>query len=612
VTTWLPLVPLWPLVGFLALFLSQGRLPKAAVRLIGAGSVGLSAACALAAGADFLRAGGGAARVPLWTLLEVGGLDVRVALHLDGLSLVMLGVVTGVGFLIHLYSTGYMADEPDASRFFACMNLFMFSMLMLVLGDDLLILYLGWEGVGLCSYLLIGFSYQRIANVKAARKAFVVTRIGDVALALGMCLLFHELGTLEIQRILATAPAVLADRPELCTVIALLLLGGAAGKSAQIPLQTWLPDAMAGPTPVSALIHAATMVTAGVYLIARMHGLYLLSPDAQQVVAIVGLATLLVAAFAALAQRDLKRVLAYSTISQIGYMFLALGVGAWSAAIFHLMTHAFFKALLFLAAGSVIAALHHEQDVFRMGGLWRKLPIPFATMLVGSAALAALPFTSGYFSKDAILLAAHAHGASGPLFWAGASLGAFVTAVYCTRMIAIVFFGETRTQPHDRSTPAMNLVLLILAALALGGGGFGLSAVADVLPDHALAGHAGGPAWVAWVTTAIPLLGVGAGALVYRSESARAREILPPALVRLWGSGFGFDAVYEGCIVNPFRSAARLVRRDWLDGPFIALASTVRALGAAASGTQTGAMRWYALNMAAGLVLALFLVWTLA
>ena len=387
------LIPLLPLLGFLVLFVTGGRLGNRTVALIGAGSVGLAAAIAGIVGMDFIDSGGEPYAQRLWTWIDAGGFTPAFRLYLDGLSLVMVGVITGVGFLIHLYATGYMAEEDGYSRFFAYMNLFVFAMLMLVLGDNLLVLFLGWEGVGLCSYLLIGCFHTEPENGYAARKAFVVTRVGDTLMAIGLFLLFKEFGTLEIQATLNMAQYNWADGSTLCTAIALLLLGGAVGKSAQVPLQTWLPDAMAGPTPVSALIHAATMVTAGVYLIARMHDLYLLSPQAQLAVAIVGLVTLFIASCAALTQRDIKRILAYSTMSQIGYMFLALGVGAWSAAIFHLMTHAFFKALLFLSAGSVILALRHEQDIFKMGGLWKRLPLPFWCMVLGSAALAALPLT---------------------------------------------------------------------------------------------------------------------------------------------------------------------------------------------------------------------------
>ena len=476
------LVPLAPLAGSLILLLTEGRLDKRIVGIVGAGSVGLAAVAAFVVGLEFQRSGLASHTYEMWTWMDVGGFAPAIRLYLDGLSLVMMGVITGVGFLIHLYATGYMWDEEGYSRFFAYMNLFVFAMLMLVLGDNLLVLFLGWEGVGLCSYLLIGFFHTEPENGYAARKAFVVTRVGDTAMLLGLFLLFREFGTIDISAAMAGAQEAWPEGSSTATLIALLLLGGAVGKSAQVPLQTWLPDAMAGPTPVSALIHAATMVTAGVYLIARTHDLFLLSPEAQFVVVCVGLVTLFISAFTALVQRDIKRVLAYSTMSQIGYMFFALGVGAWSAAIFHLMTHAFFKALLFLASGSVILALHHEQDMFRMGGLWRKMPLAFWSMLIGSLALAALPLTSGFYSKDAILLTSFDYAWGGPLFWAAAAAAAFVTALYTTRMMLITFFGESKTEPHGHSGINMKGPLVILAVLAVGGGWFGLSPVGSLKP----------------------------------------------------------------------------------------------------------------------------------
>ena len=467
------LVPALPLAGFLILFVTQGKLPDRVVAVVGAGSVGLAALVALSVGFQFVRGGEPSYAQHLWTWIAVGDFRPSITLYIDSLALVMTGVITGVGFLIHVFATGYMwqdHEEPKGySRFFAYMNLFVFAMLMLVLGDNLLVLFLGWEGVGLCSYLLIGFYHRDPANGYAARKAFVVTRVGDTLMALGLFLLFWQFKTLEVQEILSAANTL---EPGMATAIGLLLLGGAVGKSAQVPLQTWLPDAMAGPTPVSALIHAATMVTAGVYLIARMQDVYLMSPDAQRVVAVVGLVTLLISSFSALTQTDIKRILAYSTMSQIGYMFMALGVGAWSAAIFHLMTHAFFKALLFLASGSVILALHHEQDIYKMGGLWKKLPVPFWSMAIGSGALVALPFiTSGFWSKDAILLTAYAE--SGWLFWGGGVLAAGMTALYTTRMMIVTFFGETKTEPHDNSKANMWLPLIVLWILSIGGGWLG-------------------------------------------------------------------------------------------------------------------------------------------
>jgi NADH-quinone oxidoreductase subunit L len=440
------LIPLLPLLSAIALILSMGRMPRGVAATLGAGSVGLSAVCVALLANDFL-ADGQVRELTLWTWMAVGDFSPRIAFYIDGLTVVMMSVITGVGFLIHLYSIEFMWDDESLCRYFAYMNLFVAAMLLLVMADNLLLLYLGWEGVGVCSYLLVGFWYRDPNNGKAARKAFVVTRVGDTAMALGLFLLFTELGTLDIQPLMAAANSQWQVGDTLPVLATALLLGGALGKSAQLQLHTWLPDAMAGPTPVSALIHAATMVTAGVYLIARNYELFLLAPPTLHAIAWIGVATLLVAAFTALAQNDIKRILAYSTISQIGYMFLAMGVGAYASGIFHLMTHAFFKALLFLAAGAVIHCLHHEHNIFRMGGLRSRLPVVFWSFLIGSAALAALPFTSGFYSKDAILLSAWALPDIGPWLWAGGLLGALLTGIYSFRLVFIVFFGPAQTEP---------------------------------------------------------------------------------------------------------------------------------------------------------------------
>ena len=400
------LVFLFPLLGFVILAFGRGRIPENLAAVVGVGSIGLSALTTALIGFQFLShpPEGGAYTQLLWNWIDVGQFHPDFALRLDGLSLTMMGVITGVGFFIHLFASWYMRGDDGYGRFFSYMNLFVASMLFLVLGDNLLFVYFGWEGVGLCSYLLIGFWYKDPANGSAARKAFIVTRVGDTFMAIGLFLLFQQVHTLNIQEALLAVPSTFYIGDPTITAIGLLLLGGAVGKSAQLPLQTWLPDAMAGPTPVSALIHAATMVTAGVYLIARTHTIFEFAPFAQQMVGLTGAVTLLIAGFTALVQTDIKRILAYSTMSQIGYMFLALGAGAWSAAIFHLMTHAFFKALLFLASGAVILACHHEQDIFKMGGLRKKLPIAFWSFMIGGMALCAVPvITAGFYSKDEIL-----------------------------------------------------------------------------------------------------------------------------------------------------------------------------------------------------------------
>ncbi|MFH1144546.1 MAG: NADH-quinone oxidoreductase subunit L, partial [Candidatus Eisenbacteria bacterium] len=468
----LALIPALPLAGFLILALFGARLSRRAVAVIGTGTIGLAALLAARLAFSLIAGQAGTSILAhLWTWWSVDAFAPVVALRLDPLSLVFVVVITGVGFLIHLYATEYMRDEEGYARFFAYMNLFVAAMLILVLADDLLLLYLGWEGVGLCSYLLIGFWYRDPANGRAARKAFIVTRLGDVALAIGIFFVFWNLGSSRIPVLLERAVAAWPVGSGLALAAALLFLGGAVGKSAQLPLQTWLPDAMAGPTPVSALIHAATMVTAGVYLVARLQALFALAPAALTVVAVIGAVTLLLAGASALAQSDIKRVLAYSTISQIGYMFLALGVGAWSAAVFHFMTHAFFKALLFLGAGAVILALHHEQQIDRMGGLRRSLPLVFWTFLIGSASLSALPLvTAGFYSKDLILFEAWSAPLGSPWLWAAGLAGALITAVYSFRLVFRVFAGPLKTPVTRRPGYAVTIPLVALAVLALIGG----------------------------------------------------------------------------------------------------------------------------------------------
>jgi len=517
----------------------------------------------------------------------------------------MMSVITGVGFLIHLYSIEFMWEDESFCRYFAYMNLFVAAMLLLVMADNLLLLYLGWEGVGLCSYLLVGFWYRDPANGKAARKAFVVTRVGDTAMALGLFLLFTELGTLDIQPLMAAANDQWRVGDTLPVLATALLLGGAVGKSAQLPLHTWLPDAMAGPTPVSAMIHAATMVTAGVYLIARNYELFLLAPPTLQAVAWVGVATLLLAAFTALAQHDIKRILAYSTISQIGYMFLALGVGAFASGIFHLMTHAFFKALLFLAAGAVIHCLHHEHNIFRMGGLRTRLPVVFWSFLIGSAALAALPFTSGFYSKDAILLSAWGLPGIGPWLWAGGLLGALLTSIYSFRLVFIVFFGEAQTEPDRQPGWRMAGPLLLLCVLSLAGGWIALP-LAGVLPDK---DHSGISHVVEFVSIGTPLLGLLIAYLLFLGRQVSVTGLAEsPAGKRLqafWYSGWGIDKLYDALLVQPFTGLARWWRNEPVDLIYNAVVALTRWGHRGLTALQTGELRWYATSMVFGLVLLL-------
>jgi NADH-quinone oxidoreductase subunit L len=482
------LIPIFPLLGAATMLLIGRRLSTAAVSTVCVGSVGLSMIFAFGAILQLI------ARDPAQRLVEIVLFDwvpagamhtmsghlvnfnAQWAMLMDPLSAVMLGVVTGVGFLIHVYSTGYMAHEGGYYRFFGYLNLFMFSMLVLVLGNNLLLLFVGWEGVGLCSYLLIGFYFLRRSASDAGKKAFVVNRIGDAGFILGLFLLLNTIGTIRFTEI---GPAIEAGGftvgNGIMTAIALLLFVGATGKSAQIPLYVWLPDAMEGPTPVSALIHAATMVTAGVYMITRMNVVFQLAPVALTAVATIGAVTAIYAASMGLVQNDIKRVLAYSTISQLGYMFLALGVGAFTAGIFHLMTHAFFKALLFLGSGSVIHALSGEQDMRKMGGLWKKIPITAWTFLVATIAISGIPPLAGFVSKDAILAASFN---ARPVLWVIGFVTAGMTAFYMFRLVFLTFFGESRVPPevehHIHESPrSMTVPLILLALLSVVGGWIG-------------------------------------------------------------------------------------------------------------------------------------------
>lgn len=604
---WLWLVPFLPLLGFVALISASGKMPKPLVTVIGVGSIGLAALVTAFIAVDFLHSDLPFYRQELWVWMEAGNFRPAFSLYLDGLSLSMLFVITGVGFLIHVYAAGYMHDDDDFPRFFTYTNLFVSAMIVLVLANNLVVLFLGWEGVGLCSFLLIGFWYKNPANGLAARKAFIVTRIGDTAFAIGLFLLYQQVGTLDIQEAMTKATALWSEDHAMATLIAALLLGGAVGKSAQLPLHTWLPDAMAGPTPVSALIHAATMVTAGVYLIARNHALFELSPEIMQVVAIVGVLTLLMSGFTALTQTDLKRVLAYSTISQIGYMFLALGVGAWSSAIFHLMTHAFFKALLFLTAGTIILSVHHEQNIFKMGGLHKKLPLPFALFLVGCLGLAAFPFTSGFWSKEEILNATWASSTGGPLIWAGALLGAFMTSLYTFRMFFIVFYGEQKTEAHEPKGWKFSLPLLVLAFLALVGGYFQLP-LHDALPQSH---NSHPPTAILMITLALPLLGILVAYLIYCkkwwSADAIASSRLGKPLQAFFNSGWAMDWLYQWLFIRPYVALSKLNRHDGVDRLPAAVAACARAANRILAKSQNGQLRYYVATMAVASIIVISL-----
>ncbi|GAW96938.1 MULTISPECIES: NADH-quinone oxidoreductase subunit L [Colwellia] len=585
----LALVPLLPL--FSALILLFSKLPKLWISIFAVGSVASVALISLFFNVIFWQQSDFVLTASLGTWINIAQLKINFGLYLDPLSLVMITIVSGVGALIHLYSTGFMYQDNDLKRYFTYLNLFVSAMLFLVLADNLLLLYLGWEGVGLCSYLLIGFWYQDRKNNLAANKAFLMTRIGDTAMAIGLFLLFTQLGTLDIQEIQIKAHAVWSlnnDNNTMASLCCLLLLAGAVGKSAQLPLQNWLPDAMAGPTPVSALIHAATMVTAGIYLIARNSQLFQLAPDVLYLVALIGTFTLLLGASAAMVQTDLKRILAYSTISQLGYMFLALGVGAGASAVFHLMTHAFFKALLFLAAGALIYSLHHEHNIFKMGGLLKKLPVVAVSFAIGCAALASLPFTAGFFSKELILAQVIASGHSG-LWWA-AVLGAFITAFYSARLFFVVFLGQTQLSPNARPTKSMSLALVILSVLSLFGGIHpeGLKSLMPQLDTDGLS------TLQHWLPIILPFIAISLAWWLFKTKRfGKPVPAFMQGVHQLVKSGWAFDRLYQTIIVSPFNTLCQVNKDDFIDLFYRLIEKTSGRLHMVFSKFQNGQLRRY-------------------
>lgn len=612
--SYLYLTVLFPLIGFILLAAGRKNLPEPVAAIIGAGSVGLSALFALIAGIDFVNNGSVATTQHLWTWFSAGDLASGFTLHLDGLSLLMMGMVTGVGFLIHIFATWYMRGEEDFARFFSYFNLFVASMLLLVLGDNLALLFLGWEGVGLCSYLLIGYYYQTPANGFAAIKAFTVTRIGDVFLLIALFLIFQQFGTLNIAEVVAAAPTVLAQGSSIAIWTALMLFLGAAGKSAQIPLQTWLADAMAGPTPVSALIHAATMVTAGVYLCCRMFSVIEQAPQVMMFISITGAVTLLVAGFAALVQTDIKRILAYSTMSQLGYMFMAVGAEAYQAGLFHMLTHAFFKALLFLSSGAVILAFHHEQNIFKMGGLFHKNKFLFACFAIGGGALAAIPFiTIGFFSKDAILGAVWVQGESiavyNSLYWVGVA-GAFLTSIYTFRLIWVVFFGKENTPYHEIKGVTYWGPLAILAVLSTGLAYVLKAPVTNILnaaqipafnvPEALVHGMHNAEYTAVGIALAGLVVGVVLFAFAYSAVKSFAKTSLGAGLVHICRNALGFDALYDLVFVKPYLLLAKIIGRDPIDGLWLVLPALVKGGNSFTSSRQTGSLREYASSMAFG------------
>ena len=622
----IPLIPFLPLIGFIINGLFGQKLPKNVVGIIGSGTV--LASFVLSVLCFNHVAANGAIQVNLYNFLTVDSLRIDFGFLVDHLSVWMMLIVTGIGFLIHVYSIGYMHDDDGFWKFFAYLNLFIFSMLLLVMGNNFLMLFFGWEGVGLCSYLLIGFWYTNKEYGKAARKAFIMNRIGDLGLLIGIFMIFQLFGSLNFTEIFERLPAMrLASG--VATTICILLFIGAMGKSAQLPLYTWLPDAMAGPTPVSALIHAATMVTAGIYLIARCNPLYSLSPEAMHFVASVGLVTCLFAAVIGLRQNDIKKVLAYSTVSQLGLMFVALGMGAYASAMFHVTTHAFFKALLFLAAGSVIHGMGGEQDIRKMGGLRKAMPITFYVFLIGTFAIAGFPFLSGFFSKDEIFAFTYAHG--GKVWWGLSGLGAMLTAIYMCRLLYVTFFGDfrgTKEQEHHlhESPATMTVPLAVLAGLSLAGGFLNTPHFMHLGNEQWLA-H-----WFSWVipiqevhlepatewtlmtfTTSLAVVIIIISYFIYGKKSnLPVADADQKGLIRVIANKFYVDEIYDFLIVRPIEKMSKLfhyyVDLQGIDGVVNGVGTGVQKLGAQFRKLQNGNIEYYLIGMVAGAVLLLLTV----
>ena len=664
-------IVLLPLLGAAFNGLIAPRLPRGVVSLVGVGSVAVAFGLAVKVFLD-LRALPAAERVLhdlVYTWIPIGDMNVDLAFAADPLSSAMMLLVTGVGLLIHVYSVGYMKGDESYHRYFAYLNLFVFSMLVLVAADNLLVLFVGWEGVGLCSYLLIGFWFSEEANARAGKKAFVVNRIGDFGFLIGMFVIVKALmGHVEPGTNLLAFETLRAHTDLLApvaTLAGLLLFVGATGKSAQIPLYVWLPDAMAGPTPVSALIHAATMVTAGVYMVSRLGFLYDMAPVASWVIAIVGAATALLAATIALAQNDIKKVLAYSTVSQLGYMFLACGVGAYYIGMFHVFTHAFFKALLFMGAGSVIHAMHHEQDMRNMGGLRKYMPITFGTMAIATLAIAGVPPFAGFFSKDEILWYAWQ---KSPILWGVGFVVAGMTAFYMARLMMLTFFGRTRADEHTRkhlheSPAVMTMPLVILAVLSLVGGfmnvpefmgggkhlyhwlkpsisgdifvaeaasydaGHGSTYAADThaadthgaaAGDHGEVGHSTATEWtLAIVSSLWAILMLGAGVFVYGPGiriATQAAGFAGGSLRRVLENKWYVDELYEFAVINPIHRLSdtvlwRTIDAVLIDGLIVnGVSRMIAVFGQLVRLVQNGLLRWYAYSFAAGVLVLLLYV----
>jgi NADH-quinone oxidoreductase subunit L len=615
------LVPLLPLLGFLILSWGGKKLSKGIVPIIGAGSILASFAIALLI---FLQLGDEPVQVKVFEWFAAGKLNVDFAFMIDQLSVIFLLIITGIGFLIHVYSAGYMHDDEGFTRFFSYLNLFVFFMLLLVMGNNFLIMFVGWEGVGLCSYLLIGFWYKNNEYNNAAKKAFIMNRIGDLGFLLGILMIYVTFGTLDYTKVFEMVKANAANK-DMLNVIGLLLFIGACGKSAQIPLYTWLPDAMAGPTPVSALIHAATMVTSGIYMISRAAVIFVNAPVASEVIAIVGLLTALFAATIGLFQNDIKKVLAYSTVSQLGYMFLGLGVGAYTGAVFHVTTHAFFKALLFLGAGSVIHAMSGEQDIRKMGGLKKALPITHLTFLIATIAISGIPPFSGFFSKDEILAHAYEHN---KLYWFLGIIGSMLTAFYMFRLYFLTFGGSfrgTADQKHHlhESPKSMTIPLIVLAVLSVVGGLMGIpNGHMHVLHYFLKPGFGPAEAWISnphhFNMHELFLMSIAvaaAAAAIYIAYMIyRKNNILPvdseddmTAPQRVMYNKYYVDELYDAIIRKPFDKLSDLAYRFFeipvVDGIVNGVGNAAKQIGGVVKYAQSGSIGLYLFSMVVAIIL---------
>lgn len=627
--TLVALIPLFPLLGFLIVGLNVKRLPHAAASFIACGVILLSFIASLIVFKGLLDAPEANRSVHIFFFhwIQAGNFSASMSFLIDPLSSVFLLIITGVGFLIHVYSIGYMHDDAGFNRFFSYLNLFVFFMLLLVMGSNYLVMFIGWEGVGLCSYLLIGFWFKNQSYNNAANKAFIMNRIGDLGLLLGILLIFINFGTIHYSSVASMATGF---STETLTLITILLFIGAMGKSAQIPLYTWLPDAMAGPTPVSALIHAATMVTAGIYMVARNNVLYTLSPLTMYVVMVIGLATAIFAATIALKQTDIKKVLAYSTVSQLGLMFLALGLGAFTAGIFHVATHAFFKALLFLGAGSVIHALSGEQDMRNMGGLKKYLPVTFATFLIGVLAISGIPPFAGFFSKDEILANAFAYN---PVVWGLALFASLLTVFYMFRLLYLTFFGNVRANAHamshiHESPKSITVPLICLAVLSVAGGFMGVpealggshwlnNYLSPVFAqsrelaeaDHHLS-HSTEYALMGTVVVLTLIVIVFAYMKYAKNKHVPAADADLSGGAKLLANKYYIDELYAAIIVKPLYWFSNLfdifIERLGIDKIVNAFGGSVVEGGKATRLSQSGSIGFYIFLMVIGIILILF------